>query len=159
VQNSMRPLDDRVRYEITSLVQALGFILIDVTVFRGKGVRSVKLVIYRPAGVSIDDCARISRQVHPRLEIMEGLGDCTLEVSSPGIGRKLKSRTEYEIFRGRGVSVLVEGESEWRQGLIGHTGEASLFLRTEGAVMEIPFERIKQVKLAFVKEEGHNHVL
>ena len=43
----MRPLDDRVRDEITPLVQALGFTLIDVTVFRGKGARSVKLVIYR----------------------------------------------------------------------------------------------------------------
>jgi ribosome maturation factor RimP len=159
VQHNMMPLDGRVRDEITPLVTALGFSLIDVTVFRGKGARQVKLVIYRPAGVSIEDCARVSRQIHPRLEIMEALGDCTLEVSSPGVGRRLKSPAEYEIFRGRGATVLVEGESEWRRGVIDHSDEKSLFLKHEGTVVEIPLSRIKQAKLAMLKEEGHHHVL
>jgi len=159
VLNGVRPLNDRVREEITPLVQALGFSLIDVNVFRGKGARSVKLVIYRPEGVGVEDCARVSRQVHPRLEIMDALGDCTLEVSSPGIGRRLKGPAEYHIFRGRGAAVLVEDESEWRQGLIDHAGDVSLFLKREGAIVEIPYEQIKQVKLVFIKEEGHNHVL
>ncbi len=159
MQNNMMPLDDRVRTEITPLVEALGFSLVDVNVFRGKGVRSVKLVIYRPEGVNIDDCARVSRQVHLRLEIMEELGACTLEVSSPGIGRRLKGPAEYEIFKGRGAVVLVAGESEWRQGLIDHTADTGLFLKSEGVIVKIPFEQIKQVKLAIVKEEGQSHVL
>ena len=154
MQNGIRPLDDRVREEIKPLLEALGFILIEVNVFRGKGARQARLVIYRPEGVSIEDCARVSRQVHPRLEIMEELGDCSLEVSSPGIGRQLRGPSEYEIFKGRGVKALLTGESEWREGMIDHVDDKSLFLKAEGVIVEIPLEQIKQVKLAFVKGEG-----
>jgi ribosome maturation factor RimP len=159
VTDAIRPLEETVREEIGPLVTALGFTLIEVNVFRSKGVRTVKLVIYRPAGVGIDDCAAVSRSVHPRLELMSELGVCSLEVSSPGIGRVLKDAAEYEIFRGRGASVLIIDESEWHTGIIDHTDEANLFLRSEGKTMGIPLQNIKRVKLAFVKEEGNSHVL
>jgi ribosome maturation factor RimP len=155
----MRPLEVTVRDEITPLVNALGFTLIDVNVFRSKGARSVRLVIYRPAGVGIEDCAAVSRSVHPRLELMDELGECTLEVSSPGVGRLLKGPAEYEIFRGKGAAVLRQGESEWLMGIIDHTDEQSLVVRSEGKTVNIPFDKIKRVKLAFVKEEENSHVL
>ncbi len=155
----MRPLADAVRDEITPLITALGFTLIDINVFRHKGACSVRLVIYRPSGVGIDDCAAVSRSIHPRLELMSELGDCSLEVSSPGIGRLLKGPAEYEIFRGRGAAVLLEGESEWRKGVIDRTDERALYLRSEGKTMELPLDTIKRVKLAFVNEEENSHVL
>ncbi len=156
--NATRPLEETIRGEIAPLVNALGFTLIDVNVFRSKGVRSVRLIIFRPQGVGVEDCAAVSRSVHPRLELMSELGDCSLEVSSPGIGRLLKGPVEYEIFRGQGAAVLVEGESEWRKGLLDGVDDASLIIRSEGKTVKIPIDKIKRVKLAFVQEEN-SHVL
>jgi ribosome maturation factor RimP len=159
VPNAMRPLTDAVREEITPLVHALGFTLIDVNVFRSKGARAVRLVIYRPEGVGIEDCAAVSRSVHPRLELVSELSGCSLEVSSPGIGRILKGPAEYEIFRGRGGAVLIEGRSEWLPGVIDGTAEGALVMKSEGKTVNIPFDKIKRVKLALVKEEENSHVL
>jgi len=159
VPNAMRPLVDAVREEISPLVHALGFTLIDVNVFRSKGARAVRLVIYRREGVGIDDCAAVSRSVHPRLELMDELSGCSLEVSSPGIGRILKGPAEYELFRGRGAAVLREGHSEWLKGVIDRTEEGALQMKSEGKTVSIPFDKIKRVKLALVKEEENDHVL
>jgi ribosome maturation factor RimP len=149
----MRPFEDHVRSEVAPLIEAMGFSLIDLNVFRSKGARQVKLVIYKPEGVSIADCARVSRQVHPRLEIMEELGDCSLEVSSPGIGRRLKDPAEYKIFQGHSVAVLIIDESEWRRGRIDHADNKSLFLEAGGEIVALPYEKIKQVKLSLAKGE------
>jgi ribosome maturation factor RimP len=154
----MRPIADRVREVISPLMEALGYVLLDVTVFRHRGRSAVKMTIHRAAGVGIDDCAQVSRQAHPLLETMEELGDCSLEVSSPGAGRLLKGPAEYGIFLGRGAEVLITDESEWRKGVIHQADGNHLFLKREGAIVQIPYEKIKRVKLAFVKEEGGSHV-
>jgi len=75
-----------------------------------------------------------------------------LEVSSPGLERVIKSRTEYELFTGRGVSVLAAGERQ--EGIIAGVTEDSLLLDCKGERKIIKFEQIRKAKLDYKLEAG-----
>jgi ribosome maturation factor RimP len=57
-------------------------------------------------GVSVDDCAQVSQAVSEALEVAEPIaGQYTLEVSSPGFDRILRTREHFERFVGERVAV------------------------------------------------------
>jgi ribosome maturation factor RimP len=72
----------------------------------GSGGRTLRFSIDKPAGVTIEDCERVSQVAGPILE-QSGLvdGNYILEVSSPGAERPLRERWEYERFAGKRVNV------------------------------------------------------
>ena len=108
----------RVREAIEPLLAGMGLALVEMTLGRRKGTTRVCVVIYRQGGVGVDDCAEVSGMLLPRLETIDGMADVSLEVSSPGIERTLRSPAEYAIFAGRGVRILAGTETEWRGGII-----------------------------------------
>ncbi len=72
----------------------------------GAGGRTLRISIDKPAGVSIEDCERVSKIAGPILDQSELVtGNYLLEVSSPGAERPLEERWEYERFAGRKVNV------------------------------------------------------
>ena len=68
----------------------------------GKGRSALlRVFIHKPGGVTIDDCARISRRISRELEYDEELQEAyTIEVSSPGLDRKLHTRRDFERVQG-----------------------------------------------------------
>ncbi len=100
----------------------MGLALVEMALGRRKGTTRVSVVIYRQGGVGVDDCAEVSGMLLPRLETIEGMGDVSLEVSSPGIERTLRDSAEYAIFAGRGVRILAGTETEWQGGIIQRRG-------------------------------------
>jgi ribosome maturation factor RimP len=111
-------LEEAVRAEIKPLIEGLGYRIVEMALGRSHRLTHLRLVIHREPGITVHDCTLVSRTVRPRLELIEGLADLEMEVSSPGIDRKLKTREEYDIFRNRGVRVLLNGRSEWTGGII-----------------------------------------
>ena len=114
---------------VEPVLRGMGFSLVEMNVGRRKGSTFVSVVIYRQEGVGVDDCAQVSEMLLPRLETMEGMTDVSLEVSSPGIERALRSPAEYRIFQGKGVRVLAGAETEWQAGLIDAVEGDTLWLR------------------------------
>jgi ribosome maturation factor RimP len=115
---------------IEPVLTGMGYALVELAVGRRKGVSHIAVVIYRAAGVGVDDCAEVSGMILPRLETMEQLtSGVTLEVSSPGIERSIRSPAEYGIFAGRGVRLLAGTETEWQSGIIDHVEGDTLWLR------------------------------
>ena len=153
MQHAILLLEDSLRNEITPLVEALGFSLVEVRVIKTKGNTTVRVIIDSARGVGVEDCAAVSRALHPRLELREDLGDFSLEISSPGIGRVLKRLEEYRIFTGRPVAVLLHDESEWRQGVIHSVENEHLILTVKDRQERLPFDRIKRTKLILGGEE------
>jgi len=73
------------------------------TELRGGGKsRMLRIVIDKPAGVTHEDCANVSREVGTILEVEDAMpgGSYLLEVSSPGLDRKLVRPADYERFIG-----------------------------------------------------------
>ena len=123
----------------------------------------VRLVLDRqPGGVSLADCESVSRQASALLDTYDPFpGAFTLEVSSPGVERKLYNDNDFSRFAGRAVRVrmkptwpaprVVEGILEGRtDGVVRVRDKA-------GAVRELPDPQVFEARLApHLEEEEKN---
>jgi ribosome maturation factor RimP len=88
----------------------------------------MRLYIDKPGGVTLDDCASISRQMNDLLDVhLEEVGPYNLEVTSPGPERPLGKVEDYERFKGNLVKIRTtlpyEGQKNFKGVLMGLTGE------------------------------------
>lgn len=151
--------------EMEGRVAALGYDLVDVR-WGGSGRRPLlKLRIDRPdsapgQGVTVDDCATVSRSLEPWLDAHEGLSDrYVLEVSSPGVDRPLVKASDFERFRGRRVAVngedVLAGRARRLEGeLLGlqetESGSELVRLRLpDGDEVSVPRSHIRKAHLVF----------
>jgi ribosome maturation factor RimP len=140
-------LDDQLRCEVEPIVSGMGFTLVELRHSRSKNQNHVILVVYRPDGVGVNECAAISKNLYPRLELIDGLENLQLQVSSPGLDRVLKSEEEYSIFRGRNVKVMLHGETEWIRGKIESVEGGEISLHTGGETQRVKINEIRKAKL------------
>lgn len=77
-------------------VDGCGVNLYDIVTVKENETNIYRIYITSPNGINLDKCAEVSRQISPLLDIHEPLhGKYNLEVSSPGIERKLKKKHHY----------------------------------------------------------------
>jgi ribosome maturation factor RimP len=98
---------ERVR-EIAKRVAASGGLEVVEVELRGGGkARRLRIVIDRLTGVTHEDCAIVSREVGTILDVEDVVpgNSYTLEVSSPGLDRKLLRAVDYERFTGSRVKL------------------------------------------------------
>ena len=92
---------------IAQACEAAGVTLVEQDMFRAGKRKTLRLYIDKPEGVTIDDCSNVSRHLSDALdldpEIIEGA--YTLEVSSPGLDRPLKSVADLLRNKGRTLRV------------------------------------------------------
>src|SRR6201993_3243824 len=107
------------------VAQSEGLELVEVEVKGGGGHRFVRISIDKPAGVSHADCELVSQQVGTILDVEDVVpgGRYTLEVSSPGVERKLIKPQDYQRFQGKKVKITlrdpVAGRRNWEGTLAG----------------------------------------
>lgn len=99
---------ERVREIVDRVASSSGLEVVDVE-FRGGGKsRMLRITIDKPAGVTHEDCASVSRELGTILDVEDAVaGSYLLEVSSPGLDRKLSRAAEFERFVGSLVKVTV----------------------------------------------------
>jgi len=92
---------ERVREIVERVASSSGLEVVDVE-FRGGGKsRMLRITIDKPAGITHEDCANVSREVGTILDVEDAVpGSYLLEVSSPGLDRKLSRPAEFERFVG-----------------------------------------------------------
>jgi ribosome maturation factor RimP len=144
----------RLRERVTALLRQSDLELVDVELGGSSGGLVVRVLVDKPGGVSIEDCARVSRAVGDDFEAAEAIpGRYVLEVSSPGIDRPLKRREDYERFVGEQVNVVtVEkiGEQRDHRGTLAGFDAAtdSVMLTLEsGSTVAIPLGAISRARL------------
>ena len=157
-----------VRQEIVSAledqVETLGFEVVDVR-WGGSGRRPLlRLRIDRPGsepghGVTVDDCATVSRALEPWLDEYEGLSErYVLEVSSPGVERPLVRDRDYARFRGQRIAVtsteVLAGRATRLEGELlgleeGDEETAVALKLDDGEEVRIPRDGLRKVHLVF----------
>ena len=85
-----------------------GVELVDVELRGGGKARTLRITIDKPEGVTHEDCANVSREVSAILDVEDPVpgGSYTLEVSSPGLDRKLFRPEDYTRFTGSRIKVM-----------------------------------------------------
>ena len=154
METFQKQLAEEVSEEIEPILKALGLITVEVHIGRIKGQSLVSIIVYSSQGIGIEDCAKVSKLIYPKLELIQDLGDFSLEVSSPGIDRVFKSREEYKIFKGKAVSILTHESSEWINGIIDHVDDEMVCIKSKDEQLSIRFDSIKKSKLEYSIEEG-----
>lgn len=110
---------DRVREVAERVAASSGLEVVEVD-FRGGGkARMLRITIDKPEGVTHEDCANLSRDVSTMLDVEDIVpgGSYLLEVSSPGLDRKLSRPADFQRFTGSLVKVMtrepVNGNHHW----------------------------------------------
>ena len=127
---------------IAKACEAVGVSLVEQDLFRAGKRKTLRLYIDKPEGVTIDDCSAVSRHLSDALdldpEIIEGA--YTLEVSSPGLDRPLKSVADFT----RNVGRLVRVTRSTGKPVVGKlvcADEESLTLTVKGASEDMVIPR------------------
>ena len=88
----------RIENVVAPAVAGLGYELVDLQA--SNGGRLLRLFIDKPGGISVEDCATVSRHL-TRLLAVEGADYDRLEVSSPGLDRPLRKAADFARFAGQ----------------------------------------------------------
>jgi len=142
--------------EITERVGAdTGVEVVDVQLLGGGNNRVLRIFIDKPAGVTHADCEQISENVGTILDVEDVIpgGRYTLEVSSPGVERKLSRPQEFQRFIGQKVKVVlrqpVENQKLW-VGALKNFAEGIITLEpSPGKSVQFPLELVERANLKF----------
>ena len=116
-----------------------GVELVCVEGANGVGGRVIRVYIDKPGGVTIDDCARINRQLNDILDVsMDGVMERRgLEVSSPGQNRPLSKESDFERFKGESARVKFRVRDEEKFKNIRHKTVKGTVIGMSGENIEI----------------------
>jgi ribosome maturation factor RimP len=139
------------------LCDSEGLELVHVEYQREPGGRILRLYIDRAGGVTLDDCANVSRQLNDLLDVyLNDIGSYNLEVTSPGPERPLSRLQDYKRFKGRKAKIKtwqpVNDQKNFTGIILGVAAEQIKLSLNEKTVV-IPFGDISRARLVDVDGE------
>jgi ribosome maturation factor RimP len=126
----------------------MGYELVDVQA--SQGGRLLRLFVDKPGGVTVDDCADISRHL-TRVLAVEGIDYERLEISSPGLDRPLRKERDFARFAGRKAEIRMRtADTSGRRKFVGMlrgamAGEVTMEL--EGQTVRLRLDDVERAKL------------
>jgi ribosome maturation factor RimP len=106
----------------------------------------------KESGIGIDDCERVSREVSALLDVEDPIPTAyTLEVSSPGEDRVLRTRAHFDRFAGSRVFVELKVPREGRKrytGKLTSVNDAGVELEVDRQPVSVRFDEIEKARLA-----------
>lgn len=150
---------------VEARTEALGFELVELERAGAKNRPVFRVRVDRPdsvpgeTGVTLDECARISRALEEYLDAQETIpGNYVIEVSSPGVERPLVKRRDYERFAGHEIAVKgygpLAGRGRRLQGELlgiddGPDGERVRLRLEDGEEVEVARSEVARANLVF----------
>ncbi len=140
LQKLIEPTVERLGYELTDLEVRLG----------GKG-GLLRLTIDKPDGIGLEDCEKVSQAVGALLDVEDPVpGDYNLEVSSPGLDRKLTKSEHFQRFEGETLKVTmrlpIEGRRRFR-GILMSSDDKNIVVEVDGESHSLPLSMIDTARL------------
>jgi ribosome maturation factor RimP len=144
-------LRERLIALIEPLVGQLGYELVELEHSSGHGSAVVRLFIDSPAGVGLADCERVSREVSALLDVEDPIPTAyTLEVSSPGFDRVLRTRAHFGRFVGARVHLELATPRAGRRrytGTLLAVDDGGITLEVDGQSVGVAFAEIGKARL------------
>lgn len=140
-------LEKRLESLIEPILEDRGLTLVDLEL-KGVGNRKVlRVYIDKPGGVSLKDCEEVSREYSVILDVEDPIdGSYILEVSSPGIYRKLKKDRELRWALGKDV-VVNSLQGDYKGTLVDFDEMSVIIQVNSGENLRVPREKILKIRL------------
>ena len=130
------------------ILAGMGFELVDMQV-SNRG-RFLRIFMDKPGGITVDDCAAVSRHLSRVLEV-EGIDYDRLEVSSPGLDRPLRKAADFARFAGQKVDVRMRlADANGRRRYIGRLKGiegATATVEVDGAPVALQLDGMDRARL------------
>ncbi|RQW90216.1 MAG: ribosome maturation factor RimP [Geobacter sp.] len=150
---------DKVESVVLPLITSLGLELVEIE-YKPEGRQMVlRIFIDKEGGVMLDDCAAVSKELSALLDVEDIIpGRFSLEVSSPGLNRPLKTRADYDRYTGKLIKIKTFNPTADDAGnlrktflgkLVGVDGDLILLKLQEGQSATIPYSAIAKANLEF----------
>jgi len=135
--------------EIAQIVESYGVTFYDSEIVNENGRDIYRVYITKEGGVDLDTCAKISNDISPLLDINSPIdGTYYLEVSSPGIERKLKKPSHFQNSIGELVKFkTVDGDK--LKGVIDSADSSSVTIKVEDDKRVYKYSDISKAKTYF----------
>ena len=133
------------------VVEGLGYEFVGLEYFSGSSPAILRIYIDHEQGITVDDCAAVSRQVSAVLDVEDPIaGEYTLEVSSPGMDRPLFIAAHYQQFIGNKIKCKLRMPQDGRRNFAGKLLEASddkIVLSVDNDEFELFIEDIEKANI------------
>ncbi len=154
--NGLTGMRDALMRLLEPPIEALGYELVDIEFAREGRGGVLRIFIDSQAensgtGVTVDDCARVSHAVSQVLETQDPIkGHYTLEVSSPGFDRILRTLGHFERFVGERIFAELKLPIDGRRryvGVLKSVAQGTIVVEVDGTAHSLPLERIQKARL------------
>lgn len=134
---------------ITPVLEDRNLELVELHVSGGERRKFVRLYVDGPEGITIDECAKVSREIGDVFDTYDPIaGAYVLEVSSPGLTRQLKTDRDFERVIGKDLQLDVSGLGE-RVGTLKAVQADHLMVEIDGEQVSIDRQHIHKANLHF----------
>ena len=142
---------------LSPTLNLMGYDLVRVQI-SGSQQKTMQIMVERSdrVGMTVDDCAKISREVSAILDVEDPLtGSYNLEVSSPGVDRPLVRPVDFERYAGFDAKIemadAIDGRKKFRGQLLGMEQDL-VKIRLDEETHELPVSDIRRAKLLLTEE-------
>ena len=145
-------LRDRLITLIEPLLVQLGYELVELEFAPARSHGSLRIFIDRSEGIGISDCERVSREVSALMDVEDPIPTAySLEVSSPGDDRVLRTHAHFERFKGSRVLIELVAPRDGRRrytGVLQEVSATGVALEVDRQRVDVPFGEIAKARLA-----------
>ncbi|AHH08770.1 Putative cytosolic protein [Borrelia anserina BA2] len=129
---------------VKNVTDRLGIEIIEINIFRKRDRGKIQIVLYKGNDFGVDTLYDLHKMF---LLSLESVFKCnfSLEISTPGINRKIKSDREFKIFEGRRIKLMLNNDFE--EGLILKADSGSFIFKTDNEETRILYSDVKKAKL------------
>lgn len=142
---------ERVQTIIDPILSQEGLELVDIEYRRESKAWVLRLYLDKEGGITLDDCTRMSREVGRNLDIEDFIEvPYTLEVSSPGLTRSLKTQKDFIRYFHRLIKVKtfdpIDNRRNFKGKLLG-ISENKIEIESDRGIFEIPLTNVAKANL------------
>src|SRR5580658_8778421 len=146
------PLREKLIALTEPLLGQLGYELVDLEYVPGRARGLLRIFIDRPQGVGLDDCERASREISALFDVEDPVPTgYTLEVSSPGLDRVLRTQAHFQRFVGERIWLGLRSPRDGRRRYTGRLEglkDEGIEMTVDGTTVVVPFAEIGRARLA-----------
>lgn len=150
---STKNILNKIRELCEPIIERLGYELVDLEFVKEKDGRFLRFYIWKPEGITIDDCQNVSEVIGEKLDEIDIIQDSYyLEVSSPGLDRPLKTDKDLKRNLGKDIEVSLYKGLDGKKKIIGELvdfNDDKIIVKDEDSKMiDIDRKIISKIRLA-----------
>ena len=154
---TMSEMNGPVVKEVTALIEPIldemEIELVDVEFLSEQGRWILRIYVDKAGGITLNTCARVSREIDHIIEVKDIFNQrYVLEVSSPGLNRRLKKEKDFESAVGKNIKIRMitplEGQRNFK-GSLQSFQNGILYLSIEDNLISLPYGDVEKANLVY----------